>query len=177
MAMAISVRLAMSMHVCLAVSFLASIAHGQSPPASRSAADALIAKLAGQWEMVGNVRGKAVSYNATGTPTLGGRYIELHMRYTASRGAYEARVFIGSDTLPGRIIVHWLDNTGAAFSIPHGTGYVRGDTLRFEFAYSNGPFRDTFVHHPATDTWQMVLESGSRSGSWSLFASYVARRR
>jgi hypothetical protein len=58
---------------------------------------------------------------------------------------YEARVFVGADTTPNLVVVHWIDNTGGAFSIPFGTGTVVADTLRFDIPYSTGPFRDTFV--------------------------------
>lgn len=39
-----------------------------------------------------------------------------------------------------------------------------------------GAFRDTFTRDSADDSWQLLLESQEKSGSWSTFASYVLTR-
>jgi hypothetical protein len=70
------------------------------------------------------------------------------------------------------VLVHWLDNTGAAFSVPAGSGTARGDTLRFDFAYSDGLFRDTFVYRRATSTWRFLLEKSDGHGGWKMFADF-----
>jgi hypothetical protein len=116
-------------------------------------------------------------YDATGQWTLDNRFVEFHMRDRAARPRYEARVFLGSDTAARRVWVHWLDNTGAAYSVPAAPGSVSGDTLRFEFAYSTGPFRDTFVYVAAANQWRMLLESSDGRGNWRTFATYTARRK
>jgi hypothetical protein len=60
--------------------------------------------------------------------------------------------------------------------VPHATGTIAGDTLRFEFAYASGPFRDTFVYHPETRSWTVRLESGdARTGGWRHFGEYEVR--
>ena len=146
---------------------------GNSQPAAPTPTAALLARLAGQWEMRGSVHGRPAMYRVSAQPTLGAKYIELHMRDTSPKAPYEARVFIGPDTVAGAVIVHWLDNTGAAFSIPAGAGTVVADTLRFEFAYSNGPFRDRLVYRAATRDWEVRLESGDGKGGWRLFGEYV----
>ena len=79
-------------------------------------------------------------------------------------------------TGPGRVIAHWMDAFGAAYSIPHGTGVISGDTLRFSFNYASGPFRDTFVFDRAAGTWSFLLESGDGKGGWRTFAAYDVRR-
>ena len=155
---------------------LAPAGDAQAPMRTTTYADSLLGRLVGRWQMRGQARGKPVAYDATGARTLGGRFVELHMSGSAGNAPYEARVFIGADTAPSRIDVHWMDTWGAAFSVPAATGYARRDTLRFEFLYSDGPFRDTFVWLPAERAWHMVLEKGDGLGGWSLFADFRATR-
>ena len=176
--------------VCALLPFAASVARAQeasSPPTTRprpgtpaqgmetrAATETLLDRLVGEWRMVGHVRGKPVTYTLAASRVLGGRYVELHMTDVQRPPQYEARVFVGADTAPGRVIVHWLDSFGAAASIPHGTGSVAGDTLRFEFAYRSGAFRDTFVYRAASRSWSMRLEAADGRGGWRPFAEYVA---
>ena len=155
----------------------ASSATAQPSKVAPNPADSLIARLVGHWEMRGVVRGRPAVYDAVAECTLARRYVEFYMRDRGAASPYEARVFIGSDTAAGRVLVHWLDNTGAAFSVPAGVGVVSVDTLRFEFAYSDGPFRDTFIYRRRANEWSMVLESGDGRGGWRPFATYVARRK
>lgn len=152
-------------------------ADGQPPLVAAARTDSLLARLVGEWDMRGTVRGRPVVYRVSAQKALAGRYVEIHMRDTSSKAGYEARVFIGQDTVPGAVIVHWIDNTGAAFSVPAGVGNVIGDTLRFEFAYSNGPFRDRFVYRAATRDWDIRLESGDGKGGWRSFGDYVMAPR
>jgi hypothetical protein len=149
----------------------------QRPPNPTSATDSLLAHYVGHWRMAGEVRGHPVVYELRANPVLGGKYVELHMIDSVDTPSYEARVFIGADTTAGRIVVHWLDNTGAAFSVPPGYGVAAGDTVRFDLAYPTGTFRDTFIYRPAEDVWDMTLVSrDARTGAWRPFAHYTARR-
>lgn len=149
-------------------------AAAQAAPSAK--ADSLLAHLVGHWRMRGNVRGRPVTYELDARRVLHGRFIELHMIDTARPPQYESRVFVGADTTPGAVIVHWLDSFGAAYSVPAAAGSVHGDTLEFTFAYGGGPFRDTFVYDHPTDTWAMRLESSDGHGGWRRFATYVTRR-
>jgi hypothetical protein len=161
----------------LAALSAAAPAAGQAAQSTRPAvADSLLSRLVGTWRMTGEVRGRPAAYELVARRVLAGQYVELHMVDTARPPQYEARVFVGADTLPDRVLVHWLDSFGAAYSVPAATGGVVGDTLRFEFAYSSGPFRDTFVYDRPADAWTMRLESGDGRGGWRPFAAYAARR-
>lgn len=77
---------------------------------------------------------------------------------------------------PPEILAHSMDSFGAASSLPHGAGTVEGDTLRFQFTYASGPFRDTFTYNRDTDSWTFRLESGDGRGGWRPFADYTVRR-
>ena len=139
--------------------------------------DSLLGHLLGRWRMSGEVRGRPATYALEATRVLQGRFVELHMEDVHRPAAYEARVFVGADTAAGRVIAHWLDNFGAAYSIPAATGEVRGDTLLLAFAYAGGAFRDTFVYDRGGDRWQFRLEAADSAGGWRPFASYEVRRR
>jgi iron(III)-enterobactin esterase len=132
----------------------------------------LLDELVGEWRMVGQVRGQAVTYDVIARRILNGRFVELHMKDVARPAQYEALVVIGEDTLPRRVVVHWLDSFGAAFSIPHGEGTITGDTVQFEIPYRDGPFRDTFVFRRSERSWAFRLEASDPKGGWKLFAEY-----
>jgi hypothetical protein len=144
-------------------------------PASAGAQN-LLDQLVGDWRMVGTVRGNPATYTLVARRTLQDKYVELHMTDVSQPPRYEARVLIGEDTIPGRVIAHWMDAFGAAYSIPHATGSISGDTLRFTFNYTTGPFRDTFVFNRAAGSWHFLLESGDGRGAWRTFATYQVTR-
>jgi hypothetical protein len=139
--------------------------------------DSLLEHLVGRWTMTGAVRGSPVTYTLDAGRVLQGRFVELHMTDVQRPPAYEARVFIGVDSAGPRYLAHWLDNFGAAYSVPPAVGEARGDTVVLTFAYADGPFRDTFSYDRPTDTWHFLLEAGDSTGRWRLFADYAVRRR
>lgn len=137
----------------------------------------LLKQLDGEWLMKGDVLGKPVTYLLVAGPTLRARFTELHMRDLAQPPQYEARVFLGFDAESGELIAHWMDEFGARYSIPHGTGRIDGSILQFTFPYAGGPFRDTFEFDPRNGTWSFRIEAGKPDGSWKHFARYDIRRR
>jgi hypothetical protein len=144
-------------------SCLAHYLAGQSPPAPPPAP--LLQRLIGQWTMTGAVRARPVTYQLEGAWVLQGRFIELHMQDVANTPPrYEARVFIGPDTLPGRVLAHWLDNFGAVYSVPPATGGLAGDSLTLDFPYRDGAFHDTFVYDSRSDTWTIDLDAADGAG-------------
>jgi hypothetical protein len=121
-----------------------------APPAP---AAPLLERFVGHWTMTGTVRRRPATYRLEVAWVLAHRFVELHMEdveHTPAR--YEARVFIGPDTLPGHVLGHWLDSFGAAYSVPPATGITAGDTLTLDFPYPGGAFHDTFIHDRVTDT-------------------------
>ena len=136
----------------------------------------LLKELDGEWTMKGDVLGKLVTYQMVAGPTLRARYTEMHMRDLAQPPQYEARVFLGFDEESGDLIVHWMDDFGARYSIPHGTGRIDGSTLQFTFPYADGPFRDTLEFDQRNGTWTLRIEAGQPDGSWKHFARYEIRR-
>ena len=144
---------------------------------SPAAMDSLLEHVVGHWTMSGTVRGRPAEYTLDATRVLQGRFVELRMQDVHVPPAYEARVFIGVDSAGSRYIAHWLDNFGAAYSIPPATGVARGDTLILRFPYPDGAFRDTFAYDRRQDAWHFRLDAADSTGTWRLFADYRVRRR
>jgi hypothetical protein len=138
----------------------------------------LLGRLVGKWTLNGEVRGKPARYRLDGAWILQHRYVELHMTDVLHTPAeYEARVIIGPDTLAGHLIAHWIDNTGAAYSVPPATGQVSGDSLTLDFPYPSGAFKDTFVYDSRKDSWTIRLDAADGKGGWKVFGDYQAKRR
>lgn len=156
------------------IAAVASVPLAAQTPAST---DSLLERFVGQWAMAGTVRGRPATYALDVSRVLQGRYVELHMTDVHLPPGYEARAFLGADTAGTGVIAHWLDNFGAAYSVPTATGAARGDTLVLNFPYATGAFRDTFVYDRTHDRWDMRLERADGSGGWTLFAQYEAHRR
>ncbi len=143
-------------------------------PAS-DADNAYLEKLVGEWDMTGDMSGKALHYHASGESVLQGGFLRLHMIDAAADPQYEADVFIGVDPRRHDFIAHWLDRFGAAGARVVGTG-KRDDThLVVIFPYVSGAFRDTFTLMPNGD-WSLLLEFQRPSGNWSTFATYTLVR-
>jgi hypothetical protein len=147
-------------------------AQAPAPPASP-----VLDRLVGHWAMEGTVRGKQVRYRLEAAWTLQHRFVELHMLDTEhTPPQYEARVFVGPDTLPNHVVAHWLDNTGAAYSVPPATGQIQADSLTLDFPYPEGAFHDSFVLDRVRDSWTIRLDARDKAGGWKRFAEYRAVR-
>ena len=136
----------------------------------------LLARLSGEWTMTGDVRGKPVNYQLHSEAVLNNTFIELHMTDVSAPPKYEARVFIGFDPKTQRIIAHWIDSFGAAFSIPPGIRRIDGNQIEFEIPYPDGPFKDTFVYAGQADAWTLTIDSGDGTGTTKHFAAYAIKR-
>jgi hypothetical protein len=164
--------LAVALAACWAARGLSAQGPASPPPAP------LLERLTGRWTMTGTVRQEPVTYRLDAAWTLQRRFVELHMRDVRhTPPQYEARVFVGPDTAAGRVIAHWLDNFGAAYSVPPAAGAVRGDTLVLDFPYPDGAFHDVFAYDRAADAWTVTLDAADGHGGWARFAEYRVSRR
>jgi hypothetical protein len=108
----------------------AACAHADhAPPAD----DAYLDALAGEWDMAGAVRGKAVHYRARGERVLQGGFLRVHMIEAASVPLDEADVFLGFDRGAGDSVAHWLDRFGAVGARADATGRRDGQRLVIVF--------------------------------------------
>jgi hypothetical protein len=79
---------------------------------ARSADNAYLDALQGNWDMTGTLLGKPVKYHARGERVLQGGFLRLHMIDAADAPTYEADLFLGFDAHAGDYIGHWLDRFG-----------------------------------------------------------------
>lgn len=137
----------------------------------------ILKQLDGEWIAKGKVMNEDVDYNLTVRPVLNFTFSELHMIDAAKPPQYEAMVFIGYDTASKKIISHWLDSFGPAFSIPHGTGRIDNKTIEFTIPYTDGTFRDRITLNEQEKTWSLLIESFKDSTSWNTFAEYTISKK
>lgn len=140
---------------------------------ARSPDNAYLDALRGDWDMTGALLGKPVKYHARGQRVLNGGFLLLHMIDAADPPTYEADLFLGYDPHADDYIGHWLDRFGAAGARVVASGKRQGKTLVIQFPYAEGPFKDTFVYDPTTDTWSLLIESQKPGGEWANFARYT----
>ena len=156
---------------------LAGCADRSTLPSASDARPEILKALDGNWIMSGDVMGKPVTYTMAAAPTLHGTFTEMHMRDVQVPSEYEARVFIGYDPSSKSVISHWMDSFGPAYSIPHATGHITGNTIEFTFPYKGGPFRDTLTYRAEKESWEFIIEASQPDGSWEHFARYEIHRK
>jgi hypothetical protein len=88
---------------------------------------------------------------------------------------YEALVLIGYDDDASRYVAHWCDTYGAKLTAI-GFGKRSGNSVEFEFAFSDGPFYNTFTWHPESGEWSCLLENVGKDGKRVHFAEDTLRR-
>jgi len=140
---------------------------------ARSADNAYLDALQGDWAMTGTLLGKPVRYLARGERVLQGGFLRLHMIDAADVPTYEADLFLGYDAHADDYIGHWLDRFGAAGARVVASGKRNGETLVIQFPYAEAVFKDTFVYEPNSRTWSLLIESQAPGGAWSNFATYT----
>lgn len=160
--------------VCASMLLLATGSGLAQAKEARSADNAYLDALQGDWDMTGTLLGKPVKYRARGQRVLHGGFLRLHMIDAADVPTYEADLFLGYDPHADDYIGHWLDRFGAAGARVVAGGKRQGKTLVIQFPYADGPFRDTLAYDPNTDTWSLLIESQKPGGGeWSNFATYT----
>jgi hypothetical protein len=155
----------------LALSARAVAAAPAAPPA-----DTFLAALAGNWDMIGTVSGKAVHHRGEGRWVLKDAWLCLTIVDSVSPPAYVASVYLGFDRKQHDYVAHWLDQFGAAGARVVATGKREGQTLVLLFPYAEGAFRDTFTLAADGGSGTLLLESQANDGGWSTFASYRLTR-
>jgi hypothetical protein len=156
----------------LLLALMAAVAADAAQPPPAAAADPYLARLEGDWDMVGTVRGKPVRQHGEAHWVLKKGWLCLSIVDSASPPAYEASVYLGFDKHTRDYIAHWLDQFGAAGARVVGAGQREGETLVLLFPYAEGAFRDTFSFAAGASSGSLLLESQEKDGHWATFASY-----
>lgn len=137
--------------------------------------DALLSRFEGAWRATGDVRGKPVTYDASGRFVLGGAWLELSLTDTSQPPRYEARVLIGRSKKKGDYVAHWLDGFGADGARVVGTGTASASGLELRFPYDGGPFRDRF-DFAKDGSFTLAIDALGADGGSEHFAAYTFTR-
>ena len=136
--------------------------------------DPFIDRLAGDWTLTRQIRGKEVENTVHAEWVLNHQFLQIHMKDTAQPPAYEALVYIGDGGQ--RYVAHWLDVYGGKASAI-GSGKRSGDSIEFAFQYDDGPFFNTFTWDALGQGWTFKMESADKDGKRRLFAVDTLRRK
>ncbi|HEY7638604.1 MAG TPA: hypothetical protein VH814_02680 [Steroidobacteraceae bacterium] len=156
------------MHKVLAMLMFVAVAANAAQPDEE-----FLGELIGTWDMSGELGGKPVHYRAQAVRTLAGGWIEFHMEDVATPRSYEARLFLSADRKAHDVIVHWLDQFGAAGARVVGTGTRSGNVLTVTFPYAEGAFRNEWAYDAAKHTWTLAIDAQESDKSWKPFARYT----
>lgn len=125
--------------------------------------DELIGHLAGEWDLVRQIRGKTVRNTVTASWILNHQFMQVRMRDADSPPAYEAQVLIGYRADRSEYVALWADTWGGQYSAM-GRGTRHGNAIEFRFEYDDGPFFNTFAWDAATGRWIFRGESQDSAG-------------
>jgi hypothetical protein len=156
--------------LAVAMALLAAVpALAQLDGRNRRFDDPLLDKLAGRWDVTGQLRGSNVKQTLTAEWTLNHQFFEMRL-------ADEARIFLGYDFMSDRYVAHWLDASGGRFSETLGYGSRSGENaITIVYEYPDRPFRNTLTWNPERSSWRWLIESKNDQGKWTTFADYLLR--
>lgn len=138
--------------------------------------DPFIERLAGDWTLTRQIRGKEVENTVHAEWVLNHQFLQVHMRDSAQPPAYEALIYVGYQHAEQRYVVHWLDVYGGKGSAL-GYGKRSGDSIEVAFQYEDGPFFNTLTWDTLGQGWTFKMESVDKDGKRQLFAIDTLRRK
>jgi hypothetical protein len=161
----------------VALALIAAIpAFAQLDGRNRKFEEPLLDKLAGRWNVTGQVRGSSVKQLLTAGWVLDHQFFEMQLVDEAKPSQYEARIFLGYDFMSDRYVAHWLDVFGGRFSETLGYGSRAGDSaISIVYEYPDRPFRNTLTWNADIASWRWLIESKNDQGKWTTFADYLLR--
>ena len=138
----------------LCAPFLAAQQDGPAHPFQ----DSLVAQLAGEWSMTGELRGQPQHYTLKAEWVLNHQFLRFTEKTSAQAPAgehpYDSVWYLGYDTISDRYVLHLMDTFGGRFSETLGFGTRDGNQIKFVFEYPDGPFHTTYVWNSKENTWQ-----------------------
>lgn len=142
------------------------------------AAEEFLSKLAGSWDLVGEMGQFVLRQRLEARWVLGGTHLLIACRQTdadADRSPYEALYLVGVDRVSAEIIFSMFDSFGVANPPVPGRGRLENDRVRFHFPYETGDFYNTWILNPETEEWTMLLEQSSESGAAAFATKHLTR--
>lgn len=149
---------------------------GAASAQERTFNDPFIDRLAGEWTLTRQIRGKEVENSVRAEWVLNHQFLQVHMTDNAQPPAYEAIIYIGYQQDAQRYVVHWLDVYGGKGSAL-GHGKRAGDSLEVTFQYDDGPFFNTLTWDTLAQGWVFKMESINKDGKRQLFAIDTLRKK
>ena len=160
------------MRLLLALLFFAGAASAQD----RTFQDPFIDRLAGEWTLTRQIRGKEVENMVRAEWVLNHQFLQVHMTDSAQPPAYEAIIYIGFQHDSQRYVVHWLDVYGGKGSAM-GYGKRAGDSIEVAFQYDDGSFFNTLTWDTLGQGWTFKMEALDKDGKRKLFAIDTLRKK
>ena len=149
---------------------------GTASAQERTFNDPFIDRLAGEWTLTRQIRGKEVENAVRAEWVLNHQFLQVHMIDSVQPPAYEALIYIGYQQDTQRYVVHWLDVYGGKGSAI-GYGKRSGDSIEVAFQYDDGPFYDTLTWDTLGQGWTFKMESVDKEGKRKLFAIDTLRKK
>ncbi len=151
---------------------------GQDPPDGPKTIfrDDLLDNLVGEWNLSRKIQGHTGENAVKVEWVLNHQFLQIHMKDVKPPPAYEAIVMIGYSHADRRYVAHWMDTFGGKASETLGFGTRSGNSIKFAFAYPDGPFRTTFTWDPEAKTWTFLMEQQGKDGRWTTFAEDKLQR-
>ncbi|MBV9190759.1 MAG: hypothetical protein JO292_08385 [Betaproteobacteria bacterium] len=149
---------------------------GTASAQERTFNDPFIDRLAGEWTLTRQIRGKEVENAVRAEWVLNHQFLQVHMIDSVQPPAYEALIYIGYQQDTQRYVVHWLDVYGGKGSAI-GYGKRSGDSIEVAFQYDDGPFYNTLTWDTLGQGWTFKMESVDKEGKRKLFAIDTLRKK
>ena len=149
---------------------------GAASAQDRTFQDPFIDRLAGEWTLTRQIRGKEVENMVRAEWVLNHQFLQVHMTDSAQPPAYEAIIYIGFQHDSQRYVVHWLDVYGGKGSAI-GYGKRAGDSIEIAFQYDDGPFFNTLTWDTLGQGWTFKMEALDKDGKRKLFAIDTLRKK
>lgn len=141
--------------------------------------DALLDKMAGEWDMTGTVSERKVAYTFNAQWVLNHQFMEWQITdVLKSPPEYVGKIYVGYNCTSKKYIVHWIDNMGGKFSETLGYGIRKNDTLQLKFDYPETPVINTISYNKANDTWQFhLIVSDKGKKKWVTWSTETMTRK
>jgi hypothetical protein len=142
--------------------------------------DDLVDHMVGKWKLSGQITGRDAHHEVEAQWVLNHQFLQIQEKTEAgapsSEKPYGAIWFLGYDPVSERYVLHLIDVFGGRFSETLGYGTRDGNSIRFVFEYSDGPFHTTYRWRPEANTWQWLMEQKNKDGKWTNFADLTLAR-
>lgn len=160
----------------IALALVTSASLGAQSTESRTAAAALLARLAGDWRGTGTILGQASTLELQWTPVLDGRFVRLtftsHIGPAPKTQHFEGHAYY-EVTRDGRVRATWFDNSGQTRPI---TSVVEAAALVSSWGTPETEMGETTYRLVSDREMQVIDRVRSKNGTWREFGRSTLSR-